>query len=151
MITKTSWKEKLEKPQEIKIVDTPESMKKFGSGKMLIATPKIVDNFIKKIPKGQLMTIGEIRKSLATEFNADLTCPLTTGIFLRISAEAAEEDRASGKRNITPYWRVVRDNGCLIDKFPGGQQHHAELLEKEGFKTLTKGKNIYVLSEKFDS
>lgn len=151
MITKTSWKEKLEKPQEIKIVDTHESMKKFGSGKMLIATPKIVDNFIKKIPKGQLMTIGEIRKSLATEFNADLTCPLTTGIFLRISAEAAEEDRASGKRTITPYWRVVRDNGCLIDKFPGGQQHHAELLEKEGFKTLTKGKNIYVLSEKFDS
>ncbi|MCX7737202.1 MAG: MGMT family protein [Candidatus Kapabacteria bacterium] len=150
MKTKTSWKEKLEKPQEIKIVDTPEGMQKFGTGKMLIATPKIIDDFVRKIPKGQLITISEIRKSLAEEYNADVTCPLTTGIFLRISAEAAEEDRASGKRNITPYWRVVRDNGCLIDKFPGGQSHQAELLEKEGFKTKQKGKNLFVVSDKFN-
>ena len=61
-----------------------------------------------------------------------MTCPLVTGIFLRIVAEAAEEDARGGKPEITPYWRVVRDDGSLNDRFPGGPSAQARRLEAEG-------------------
>ncbi len=51
-----------------------------------------------------------------------MTCPLTTGIFLRIAAEAAGEDDGSGKTRITPYWRVVKDDDSLNPEFPGGME-----------------------------
>jgi len=65
-----------------------------------------VDAVIRKVPRGKLITVGAIRKKLAAEHGADVTCPLTTGIFIRIAAEAAEEARAKGAKRITPYWRV---------------------------------------------
>ena len=69
---------------------------------------------------------------MAKDFEADSTCPLTTGIFVRIAAEAAEEDLQMGKSEITPYWRVIRDDGSLNDKLPGGVSAQAAHLEKEG-------------------
>src|ERR1700682_1970690 len=91
------WREKLEKPQQPKLVKVPPKMARFGSGTMLIPTPKLVDELLRRVPKGKLITVGEIRKRLATDFAADVTCPLTTGIFVRIVAEAAEEDHANGR------------------------------------------------------
>ena len=103
------WHEKMERPQEPKLVPITTRMSRFGKGFMLIPTPKLVDSVIRKVPRGKLITIGTIRKKLAVEHGADVTCPLTTGIFIRIVAEAAEEARAKGGKRITPYWRVVRD------------------------------------------
>lgn len=82
------------------------------------------------------MTVSEIRRRLAIEFSADVTCPLTTGIFIRIVAEAAEENRAGGRKRVTPYWRVVRDDGTLNPKFPGGVTNQAKYLRAEGFKVV---------------
>lgn len=73
------------------------------------------------------------REKLAQVFKVDVTCPITTGIFVRIAAEAAEEDLRKGKRRVTPYWRVVRDDGSLIDKFPGGVKAQRAHLMGEGF------------------
>jgi alkylated DNA nucleotide flippase Atl1 len=99
---------------------------------MLIPTALEVDAMIRKIPRGQVTTLAQIRKHLAHWHNADVTCPLVTGIFLRIVAEAAEEDRLDGKSNITPFWRVVREDGRLNLKFPGGAEMQAERLRSEG-------------------
>ena len=107
---------------------------------MLIPTPKLVDELVRKIPKGKLATVGELRRRLAKEFRADVTCPLTTGIFLRIAAEAAEEDRANGRKRVTPYWRVVKDDGTLNPKFPGGVLEQARSLKAEGFECVMSGK-----------
>jgi alkylated DNA nucleotide flippase Atl1 len=57
---------------------------------------------------------------------------MTTGIFVRIASEAAEEEAAAGKKRITPYWRVVKDDGSLNPKFPGGVERQAERLRAEG-------------------
>jgi alkylated DNA nucleotide flippase Atl1 len=57
---------------------------------------------------------------------------MTTGIFIRIIAEAAEEDLREGKKQITPYWRVIKDDGSLNEKFPGGAEMQAERLRQEG-------------------
>lgn len=139
-----SWREKLEKPQQPKVVKIPPSMARFGKGTMLIPTPKLVDSLLRQVPKGKLVTVGEIRKRLANDFAADVTCPLTTGIFVRIVAEAAEEDRAVGRQRITPYWRVIKDDGSLNPKFPGGEQRQARYLRREGASVARKGKRTVV-------
>jgi alkylated DNA nucleotide flippase Atl1 len=99
---------------------------------MLIPTALEVDAMIRKVPRGEVSTLAQIRKRLAHWHHVDVTCPLATGIFLRIAAEAAEEDRLAGKLDITPYWRVVGDDGQLNAKFPGGAERQAERLRGEG-------------------
>src|SRR5664279_2726982 len=132
---KTSWRAKLHKPTLPKLVPISDAMaKRFGHGIMLVPTALELDAMIRKIPRGQLSTLAQIRSRLARWHNADLTCPLVTGIFLRIVAEAAEEDRSAGREEVTPYWRVVRDDGTLNAKFPGGMEAQAQRLREEGHK-----------------
>jgi len=111
---------------------------------MLIPTPNLVDGLVRRIPKGKLVTVSEIRRKLASDFAADVTCPLTTGIFIRIAAEAAEEDRANGRRRITPYWRVVKDDGRLNPKFPGGEKLQTRCLRDDGLSIVRKGNHVAV-------
>jgi hypothetical protein len=146
--SRTRWREKLEKEQEPKVVKIPPKMSRFGNGTMLIPTPKLVDALVRKVRKGKLVTVGEMRRRLAADFASDVTCPLTTGIFLRIAAEAAEEDRANGRKRITPYWRVVKDDGSLNPKFPGGVDNQARYLRDEGFTLNQSSKTPRV--EKFE-
>ncbi len=138
---KTTAREKLEKDQGLpKIVNIPSKMeKRFGKGKMLIPKPLDVDALIRKVKKGGLVTQSQIREKLAKDFKTNVTCPITTGIFIRIVAEAAEEDLRSGKKQIAPYWRVTRDDGNLNEKFPGGVETQAKYLKKEGY-TIESGK-----------
>ena len=42
-------------------------MKKWGSGTYLIPAPYEVDEIMKKVPKGKLITINEIRETLESE------------------------------------------------------------------------------------
>lgn len=138
--SRTSWRAKLEKPQEPRLVTVPPKMSRFGSGLMLIPTPQLVDELIRKIPKGKLATVSELRRKLASDFKADVTCPLTTGIFVRIAAEAAEEDRERGRKRITPYWRIVKDDGTFNPKLPGGIAEQTRRLRAEGFESSNIGK-----------
>jgi len=115
--------------------------KRFGSGTMFIAKPIEVDALIRMTKKGMLITVAEIRSKLARDHKTNTTCPLTTGIFVRIAAETAEEDAQNGKKRITPYWRVVRDDGSLNEKFPGGVKAQSRRLKEEGHSiTPAKGK-----------
>lgn len=133
--SRTSWRAKLEKEQPAKLVDIPPKMtKRFGTGKMLIPKPLDVDALIRKVKPGKLVVQSQIRETLARNFQADVTCPITTGIFVRIAAEAAEEDLQRGEKQITPYWRVIRDDGSLDEKFPGGVKAQSARLKKEGHR-----------------
>jgi len=107
---------------------------------MLIPRPLDVDALVRQVPRGKLVTVNQIRARLAAQHGADVTCPMTTGIFLRIAAEAAEEDRRAGKNRITPYWRVLREGGRLNEKYPGGVEAQAEKLRAEGHGTEKAGK-----------
>jgi hypothetical protein len=142
--SRVPWREKMERPQEAKLVRVPPKMSQFGKGMMLIPTPKLVDAIVRQVRKGRLVTVGEIRRKLAADFSADVTCPLTTGIFIRIVAEASEEDRANGRKRIAPYWRVIKDDGSLNPKFPGGEQLQARNLRREGFSIAHQGKRTLV-------
>ena len=100
---------------------------------MFIATPQIIDNYIKQIPKGKNVTVQTMRKDLAIENRADYTCPVTTGIFLRIVAEANFEkyQQANSLKDITPFWRVVEPNSTLSKKLTFGQDFIINQREAE--------------------
>ena len=116
-----SWKEKLNVDRSfvVKRLDKNFSDMKVGEN-MLIATPKIIDEYIKQIPKGININIKTLRNDLALTYNADTTCPVTTGIFLRIVSEAAYEDFLNGEKNITPFWRVVDHESKTASKLACG-------------------------------
>jgi alkylated DNA nucleotide flippase Atl1 len=127
--------------KDAKVVAIPPKMQpRFGRGKMLIPSPLDVEALIRKTPRGKLITQTQIRERLAKAAGADCACPITTGIFVRIVAEAAAEDERSGKARVTPYWRVVRDDGALLEKLPGGPSMQAAQLEAEGHTIDRAGK-----------
>jgi hypothetical protein len=137
MNTRKSWWEKMDNPNLPKVVPIPPRMqKRFGTGAMPIPSPRQVDALIRTVPEGSLVTVSKMRDFLAGKNAADVTCPLTTGIFVRIAAEAAEEEAQAGGAGITPYWRVVKDDGSLNPKFPGGAERQAERLRAEGHRIL---------------
>ncbi len=146
--SRTKWSEKLKRPEKPEIKPAPEKWaQKHGGNRMLIPTPLLIQNLVKQIPSGKLTTVRLIREKLAAEHQADFTCPLTTGIFLRIVAEAAEESRAEGQSEIPPYWRVVGDDGTLNPKFPGGIDQQKQYLQNEGFEIIPKGKKKWMVKD----
>lgn len=143
-VSRTPWRQKLEKLQAPKIVPVPAKwQKRFGTGTMLIPNPMQVDALIRLIPPGKLATSDALRERLARDHGADHTCPLVTGIFLRIAAETAEEDKRTGRSEITPYWRVITGDGSLRQRFPGGPAAQARMLRAEGHTILAaKGRGL---------
>lgn len=137
-----TWRQKLqeEHPNHGKLVPIPPPwQKRHGKGMMLIPRPLDVEAALRKVRKGKLMTQGVLRAQLAEAAGAETSCPMTTGLFARMVAEAVEEDLRAGKKRVTPYWRLVRDDGKLIEKFPGGPDSQAARLREEGF-TVDPGK-----------
>lgn len=117
---KPTWLEKLNDSKDLpKIQQIPEKMSKsWGSGTLVVPAPLEVDQFMRKVPKGKLTTINEIRAAIAKKHHATIGCPMTTGIFSWVAAHAAEEQLRSGKKDVTPYWRTLKTGGLLNEKYP---------------------------------
>ena len=77
---------------------------------MLISSPEKISEFIYAIPKGSFLSIIELRQGLAVKAGADKTCPVTTGIFLRMAIEQHKDDINF------PYWRVVDEKHPAVKK-----------------------------------
>jgi len=128
-----------------KFADVPEG------AKMLIATPEIVNNYIRHIPEGTFTSLQQMRKDLAVAYNAEYCCPITSGIFVRIVSEAAWEDKQTGKSidEITPFWRMLDPKSPAakklsfgIDFLVGQQRKEGIVVPKEaksGLKKLNPG------------
>lgn len=105
-----------------------------AGAKMLISTPKIIDDYVRQIPKGKSGSLATMRKDLAIEYGADYTCPVTSGIFLRIVSEAAHEQIEKGKplNKVAPFWRVIDEKSALNKKLSFGQNFVKQQRKKEG-------------------
>ena len=99
---------------------------------------------MRRVLEGKLTTINEIRVALAKKHGATIGCPITTGIFAWIAANAAEEQRQKGEKDITPYWRTLKTGGVINPKYPSGVEAQRKLLEKEGHKVVQKGRKYIV-------
>lgn len=141
-----TWKEKLKDSKGLPRVERiPLRMqKKFGKGTLVIPAPKEVDAIMKKVKAGKVITINRIREKLARKYHATIGCPVTTGIFAWIAAHAAEEDVNAGIKTFTPYWRTLKEGGLINEKYPGGIEKQAALLETEGHTVIQKGKKWVV-------
>lgn len=133
----------MDNPNLPKIVPVfPRMQARLGKVDMLVPSPREVEACMRAVPEGQITTVTRIRDFLARKYAVPVTCPLTTGIFVRIAAEAAEEDLIAGRVEITPYWRVVKDDGSLYDKFPGGVERQGERLKAEGHRIVAGKKGV---------
>lgn len=85
---------------------------------MLVATPLMVDAYIRDIPHGETKTVPELRDDLAAREGCAGTCPMSTAIFVRMVAEAALEDIADGKAvsDVSPFWRVITGRDKMTKK-----------------------------------
>ncbi len=147
MAKKKSWIEKLNDSKGLPRVEkiTEKMSKRWGSGTVVIPSPLEVNEIMKSVPEGKLITINEIRALLAKKHKATIGCPMTTGIFAWIAANAAEEQRQKGIEDITPYWRTLKNGGVLNEKYPGGVEKQKKLLEKEGHRIVQKGIKFVVV------
>jgi hypothetical protein len=129
-----SWREKLHDSKDLpRVIDIDDKMsKRWGNGNCVIPAPIEVDEIMRSVPEGRLITINQIRESLAKKHGASIGCPITTGIFCNIAARAAEEDTGEGAEEITPYWRTLKSRGELNEKYPGGLEAQAARLKSEG-------------------
>lgn len=147
MKTRKSWKEKLEDSKDLpRVTNIPERMKgTWGKGTLVIPAPQEVDELMRRVPKRKVTTVNQIRAALAEKHSTTVACPMTTGIFAWIAANAADEERAARpKARVTPYWRTLKTGGVLNEKYPGGVARQKQQLEAEGHSIVKKGKNHIV-------
>jgi hypothetical protein len=132
-----SWTEKMDNGREAVVKRTDSDFADIPAGStMLIATPRIVESYIRHIPSGREADTSRIRKDLAAEYGAEYTCPVTTGIFLRIVAEAAYEQWQSGTelKDITPFWRAVGPTSPTARKLSFPHEFLMEQRRREGLE-----------------
>jgi len=146
---KKTWKEKLEGSKDYPKILSFEpnfpcgkALEKSGAkpgDSVVITKPVDVYEIMKKVPEGKLITLNQICEILSKKFNTKYCCTLTAGIFITISAHASVETG-----DPLPYWRTIKNNGELNEKYPGRGEKQKELLEKEGIKITQKGKKYFV-------
>jgi len=146
MPKRKSWSEKLKDNKGLPKVEkiTDKMSKRWGTGTVVIPAPMEVNEMMRRVPEGKVITLNEIRAALAKKHGASIGCPLTTGIFAWVAANAAEEERQKGEKDITPYWRTLKTGGVINPKYPGGVEAQKKLLEKEEHKVIQKGKKYVV-------
>lgn len=99
-----SWCEKLNDSKDLPRVEriTEKMSKRWGTGTVVIPAPLEVNEMMRKVPKGKVTTVNEIRAALAKKHEATIGCPITTGIFAWVAANASEEEKSKGLRDVTP-------------------------------------------------
>jgi alkylated DNA nucleotide flippase Atl1 len=149
-----TWQEKLkDKPSFPKVLRLEKrfpcynAVHKMGAevgDEIVLVNSSEVLAIMKQVPKGRLSTIVEVCKQIARDHGVKACCSLTTGIFIMTAANAVEEASKEGKSLDIPYWRTLKADGFLNEKYPGGQEAHKKLLEGENFRVIARGKKYQV-------
>jgi len=150
-----TWQEKLkDKPSFPKVIRLEKrfpcynAVHKMGAevgDKIVLVNSSEVVVLMKQVSRGKLITIVEICKKIAGQHDVKGCCSLTTGIFIMTAANAVEEASKEGKSLDIPYWRTLKVDGFLNEKYPGGQEAHKRLLEEENFRVIARGKKYQVV------
>ena len=143
-MARKTYNEKLHSPGKLPQIEDlsnkPESIRRYGGARLLVAAPMQYNDLMARIPEGKIVTVDKIREHLAAEADADATCQLTAGIFVNICAHASEE---RGTDQI-PWWRTLKMKGELNEKYPGGIDGQKLRLETEGHTVVQKGKRYFI-------
>lgn len=142
-MAKKTYNEKLAFSGDLPKVEklSPALSARYRAETMVIAAPLEYDALMKKVPPGKITTIDRMMSRLAQKHGAGCACPMTAAIFVNVSAHASEE---RGGKNETPWWRTLKKDGLLNEKFPGGIESQKLRLEAEGQTIIQKGKRYFV-------
>ncbi len=121
---------------KIQRITDARSIEKYGGSRMYFAPPIDYDRAMRRVPFGKVTTVGTIRALFARQNGADFTEPITAGVFVSIAAWASAQ--RSGDE--TPYWRTLKANGELNEKYPGGVAAQREKLAAEGHEIIARGR-----------
>lgn len=147
MYYRKTWQEKLTGHNELQVKKADKDFAGIKAGQlMLIPTPLVIDRYIRQIPRGTNVTMETLRRDLALEHGAAVTCPLTTGMFVRIVAEAAYEAYENGTPlpEITPFWRVIGENAPAAARLSFGTEFLIEQRRAERLLRPTRAKTSRV-------
>lgn len=134
MAKRKTWLEKLNESKQPHTVKLEKAFAGIPADcNLFIPSPKLIGEYIQHIGFGKRIDVKTMRNDLALEHNADYTCPVTTGIFLRIVAEANYEKLQQGisLEKITPFWRVIEPNSPLAKKLTFGQEFLVQQIDNE--------------------
>ena len=115
----TDWTTKLNAHPEPVVRPMPKARIGLRKGDLcLLPSARLVDDFIRAIPRGKAVDLLDMRTKLARRHKAAGTCPVYLGYHLRTVAEAACEarDRGVPLRSITPVWRVLDAEAPTLQK-----------------------------------
>jgi hypothetical protein len=89
---------------------------------LFIPSPPVIEEYMRRVPKGKLAGMAGMRADLARTHGADNTCPVTSSIHSRIVAEIAIEalDAGAPAEAVTPFWRVIDPASALAKKLSIG-------------------------------
>jgi alkylated DNA nucleotide flippase Atl1 len=143
-----TWEEKLNDAKGLpKVVHLKgKALRKWKVKTLAIPSPREVFSLISKVPVGKIATISTLQSAVGRKHSAEMGCPVTTGIFVWISAHASEEIEAKHPGSGAPYWRIIKSDGSLNPKFPGGVEKQAARLAQEGIATEKRGVKTYVVN-----
>jgi hypothetical protein len=134
-----TWEQKLAggKPAHVEVLGKPFGGAPEGA-RMLITTPRLVDDYMRTVPRGERRTVARMKADLAAAHSADLCCPISTSIFARIAAEAALEkvDAGAPFSEVTPFWRVVEADGKIAGRLSCGPNFIRARREEEAEPAL---------------
>lgn len=135
--TAKTWLDKLQAAAQPVVKPAPMDFAGMKQGQiMLIPTPRLIDEFVARLPAGTYMDVQAMRLALAKEQRAEVTCPVTTGFHLRTVAETAYEKHRLGAplQDITPFWRVIDGKTPMTKKLACGTEFVRERRLAEGLE-----------------
>lgn len=103
---------------------------------VLIPSPQDIVLAIDELAPNETLTLTELRQSLAQQHDADGSCPVMTGMNLRIVADLGMEAIDAGHDpalatdsggEVIAFWKVVEPTSSLASKLPGGPDRIAQL------------------------
>ncbi len=117
-----------------------------NGGAMVVSSPAEVDAFVRRIGRGEVATLDDLRAAIARRHKVAIACPVSTAIFAGMAARAAEERRVMGEdpERLTPWWRLLKRGGFLNPKLPGGMERQAALLAADGVRAAPLRRQLAV-------
>lgn len=134
-----TWTQKWEEAKAKTGLPSAFDCKKSGK-RISIPSAGEVEDVIRGIAYGKVMTTSEVAAELTKKHGSDMCCPLTTGIFAWLLAHYANE----AKDDSIPWWRVVKAKKVLNPKYPGAPDLQKGLLESEGISVVAKGNKLFI-------
>jgi hypothetical protein len=120
-MTKTNPPKKPARKKEPKTVRLEFDFSDIPAGSlMFVATPDIIEDYIRRIPRGETRNVLAMRREIARRRKCDATCPVSTAIFVRTVAERALKEIAAGTpiSEVAPFWRIISSSDKISKRLP---------------------------------